>query len=60
MKLSPVKLIKKVTITYFAFGVGIILGSIIAATVAGILLRTTLSLEQLEIMNKVAEDFKED
>tara|TARA_Y100000310_G_scaffold305438_1_gene345589 strand:+ start:311 stop:493 length:183 start_codon:yes stop_codon:yes gene_type:complete len=60
MKLTPSKLIKNVTITYFAFGVGIIVGSLIAATMAGLMLRATLSLEQIEIMNEVAEDFKED
>jgi len=60
MKLTPAKLIKNVTLAYFAFGAGIIVGSIIASVVAGLLLWSTLSLEQLEIMNEVAEDFKKD
>lgn len=54
------KLLKKITIGYFAFGLGIIVGSIIASTVAGILFNLTLSTEQLEKLHEVAEDFKEE
>tara|TARA_R100000322_G_scaffold76384_1_gene47911 strand:- start:293 stop:463 length:171 start_codon:yes stop_codon:yes gene_type:complete len=54
------KLISKVTVTYFAFGAGIIVGSIIASTVAALLLMATLDKEQLETLNAVAEDFKKE
>ena len=60
MKFTPFTFLKKITLAYFAFGAGIIVGSIIASAVAGLMLWSTLSLEQLEILNEVAEDFKKD
>lgn len=54
------KFLKNASIAYISFGVGVILGSIIASTIAGILIRNTLSVEQLEIMNEVADDFTEE
>ncbi len=55
-----INFLKKATYIYFAFGAGIITGAIIASTVAGVMFNLALSAEQLEKLNEVAEDFKEE
>jgi uncharacterized membrane protein (DUF106 family) len=54
------KLLKKLTGMYLAFGLGIIVGAVIASTVAGMMFNLALSQEQLERLNEVAQDFKEE
>jgi len=53
------KLLKKLTAVYLAFGAGILVGSLIASVVAGLLLRAALNPDQIRALNEAAEDIKE-
>ena len=52
--------LKKAVVAYLAFGLGIIVGSIIASVVASLLMMSTLDQSQLERLNEIAEGLKED
>jgi len=53
------RLLKKASITYLAFGLGVIVGSIIASVVASFLILATMDSAQLERLNEIAEDLKD-
>ena len=52
--------IKKLGLAYLAFGMGVVLGSIIASVVASFLMVASLDKEQLEKIHAIAEDLKEE
>jgi len=51
---------KKAAVAYIAFGVGIVIGSVIASVMASLLMLATLDDSQLERLNEITEDIKED
>ncbi len=53
------KMLKKITTAYLAFGAGILVGTIIASVIAGLLLRAALNPDQIRALNEAAEDLKE-
>ncbi len=50
--------LKKAGLAYLAFGLGMFVGSVIASTVAGLLLIAALDPEQLQKVNEEAERIK--
>jgi len=52
--------LKNATFAYIAFGLGMIIGSIIASIMASFLMIATLDESQLERLNEIAEDLKEE
>ena len=55
-----IKILKKLGLAYLAFGVGVIVGSIIASVVASFLMVASLDKEQLEKIHAIAEDIKKE
>ena len=53
-----IKKLKKLTALYIVFGVGVVLGSVIASTVAGLLMLAVLDADQLQRVNEEAERIK--
>lgn len=51
---------KKAAVAYIAFGVGVIIGSVIASVMASLLMLATLDDSQLERLNEITEDLKEE
>lgn len=60
MSNSVFKWVKNATFAYIAFGLGIILGSIIASIMASFLMIATLDKEQLEQVRAITDDLKEE
>lgn len=53
-----IQMIRKLGAIYLSFGVGIIVGTIIASTVAAILMLSTLDAHHLERINEFSEEIK--
>jgi len=53
-----IKLLKRLTTGYILFGLGVVVGSVIASTVAGLLIVAALDADQLQRVNEKAEHFK--